>query len=581
NGFVKTYYFTTSENHDYTDFDDACFGNDFDDSAWQNAVLAAPLETEYLQTNCPCDAEMQEIPFEFLGEKNGEKVYRCAKNISGYPVIRLHAKRGETVKIAFDETINPDFSFSNKEDPTHTFMQTMEIVADGQERIVRPQFTWFGFQYFKIKGEATPEKVVFVYSAVEETGKFSSDQKTLDWIYRAYVDSQLGNMHAGIPSDCPHFERRGYTGDGQLAAPAAMKTIGAEAFYRKWIEDISDSQDRISGHAQYVVPLHYGGGGPGGWGCAIVEVPYQYYKHYGDIAPFKKMYAQMLHWFDFMQNHSENGIVTSDIPGNWCLGEWVTPEPVTIPEGFVNTYFYIRSMQRCLELLPVIGATQDESALTERIEACKKAMNTAFFNAQTESYADGVQGADAFALDIGLGTEKTLQNLVERYTALGHFDTGIFGTEILPRVLFEKGYGNLALQLLITDHPTSFESWRKQGLTTLGENWPSSPFQRSYNHPMFGAVVSHFYTYLLGIRQKPTAGGYTEISIDPCFCEKLNTVSGSMMTANGKLTVSYKKQNGGVQVEIDLPSETKARLTVGEKTFALKNGKNSISAENY
>ncbi|MCQ2449102.1 MAG: alpha-L-rhamnosidase N-terminal domain-containing protein, partial [Clostridia bacterium] len=73
-GFVKTYYFTTSENHDYTDFDDACFGNDFDDSAWQNAVLAAPLETEYLQTNCPCDAEMQEIPFEFLDEKNGEKV---------------------------------------------------------------------------------------------------------------------------------------------------------------------------------------------------------------------------------------------------------------------------------------------------------------------------------------------------------------------------------------------------------------------------------------------------------------------------------------------------------------------------
>ena len=28
----------------------------------------------------------------------------------------------------------------------------------------------------------------------------------------------LCNMHTGHPSDCPHLERRGYTGDGQLTA---------------------------------------------------------------------------------------------------------------------------------------------------------------------------------------------------------------------------------------------------------------------------------------------------------------------------------------------------------------------------
>ena len=85
-------------------------------------------------------------------------------------------------------------------------------------------------------------------------------------------------MHTGIPSDCPHIERRGYTGDGQLVCRAAMDVLDAKDFYRKWIEDIADCQDRLTGHVQYTAPYIRSGGGPGGWGGAACIVPWRYYE---------------------------------------------------------------------------------------------------------------------------------------------------------------------------------------------------------------------------------------------------------------------------------------------------------------
>ena len=43
-----------------------------------------------------------------------------------------------------------------------------------------------------------------------------------------------------------------------------------------------------------------------------------------------------------------------------------------------------------------------------------------------------------FAIDIGLGGERAFNNIKKKYDAADAFDTGIFGTDILTRVLFER-----------------------------------------------------------------------------------------------------------------------------------------------
>jgi len=75
--------------------------------------------------------------------------------------------------------------------------------------------------------------------------RFTSSSPELNWLFDAYIRPQPDNMHGGVPSDCPHRERLGYIGDGQITAPAAMALLDTKDFYRKWIRDIFDSQDQL------------------------------------------------------------------------------------------------------------------------------------------------------------------------------------------------------------------------------------------------------------------------------------------------------------------------------------------------
>ena len=118
-----------------------------------------------------------------------------------------------------------------------------------------------------------------------------------------------------------------------------------------------------------------------------------------------------------------------------------------------------------------------------------------------------VQGANSFAVDLGLGTENTYKNMVSYYKKLGYYDTGIFATDIVTRTLFENGDSDLAIDLLTHDGDQGFEHWRKNGATTFHEYWDSNR-SRSHSHPMFGAPVAYLFEYLLGIKQEEGTAGY-------------------------------------------------------------------------
>ena len=81
----------------------------------------------------------------------------------------------------------------------------------------------------------------------------------------------------------------GAAGDGQLCAETAMLLLDCREFYRKWLGDIADCQCKKSGHVQHTAPLMGGGGGPGGWGCAIVLVPWAYYLQFGEKEMLEKI----------------------------------------------------------------------------------------------------------------------------------------------------------------------------------------------------------------------------------------------------------------------------------------------------
>lgn len=536
------------ESHDYSVWSDGYLVPDFDDSAWRSAVNATPVDTEYYIGACPPDRVTERLSPTLLHKGDGFTLWDAGKNIAGFPTLLCEAD-GDLC-VTFSEELLADGTL----DPKHAHGQEFRVTDAKAGQTVSPDFTWMGFRYLKIEGAARPTEICVAHTDVAVISSFESDDETLNWIYKTYINTQLCNMHGGIPSDCPHIERRGYTGDGQLTCRAAMKTLDMKDFYRKWIADISDCQDRMSGHVQYTAPYTHSGGGPGGWGCAIVILPYEYMKHYGDDSLARKLYPQMLRYFDYLEAHSEGDFITSDREGEWCLGDWCTPDAVLLPPPFVNNYFYVVSMERVIEMARLFGHEEDIPMLEKRIEARKQAIRTAYLTPEQFSFLEGAQGADGFALDIGLGNQKTVDGFIKRYESLGYYDTGIFGTDIVTRLLFEMGRGDLARRLLTAHAPHGFGAWKKDGATTFREYWGTS---RSHSHPMFGAVVSYLFEYVLGIRQKADSYGYDKIRIDPCGAV---SAGGYLTTPHGTVAVSYQKAENGAHLTVTLPQGVEAEI---------------------
>ncbi len=472
-------------------------GYDFTDVAWrsdqlQNADIAEAPAAILCKQECPSDKVIRTIKPTVLFRKGDYAIYDLGENVSGYPLVEFNGtQRDEVVSLRFAEVLDEDGALDFCSTGGNDRIQREAYIYDGEAKSAHQHFTWHACRYFDVLGTAQIREFMVVHTDLKQKAFFKSSEPVLQWIFDSFIRTQLNNSHCCIPSDCPHRERLGYTGDGQLASNAVMDCFEAEGFYRKWMQDIADSQDIYNGHVQHTAPFYGGGGGPGGWGGAIVFVPYNFYKHYEDKAVIKKYYPNMLAYLDYMDKHSENGLVVREEKDGWCLGDWCSPKNRNlIPPEFVNTYFYIKAINCVIEIGQILN--QDISELFAKKENVTAAFLNAYFDENTGTFCHSLEAADAYAYDLELGDERTLNAVVTKYTALGEFDSGIFGTNLIVSVLCNNGYKNIAKMLLTSKKENTFYNMMVHGATTLWENWEGS---ESHNHPMFGAVVEHLLKY--------------------------------------------------------------------------------------
>lgn len=210
--------------------------------------------------------------------------------------------------------------------------------------------------------------------------------------------------------------------------------------------------------------------------------------------------------------------------------------------------------------------------LEKRIEEKKQAILSAYYSPQTGSFIGDAQGANSFAVDIGLGGERAFNNTKKKYDAADAFDTGIFGTDILTRVLFERGCADTAFRLLTSTGKGSFYNMKKQGATTIWENWDG---ERSHSHPMFGAVTRYLFSFILGITQEKNSAGYEKIVIAPQIPDGLNRASGHITTVRGEIAVSFIRTEREMDFYVTVPQ--KSWFTYGSDCeYELWEGENHI-----
>lgn len=473
----------------YYDFSDASYSTE----SWKTPeIISAPVSVLNEADFTP-DRIVRKLKPKCIYKKGDYAIYDVGENVAGYPVISFieDAYTGESCTIRFAEELNEDGGLAFHSAGGEFRMQKDTFIYDNKCKEFHPQFTWHGARYFDVLGRVNVKEYRVVHTDLKPIVKFKSSNETLQWIFDSYIRTQNSNIHGCIPSDCPHRERLGYTGDGQLTANVVMTCFDAESMYRKWIRDIADCQDIFNGHVQHTAPFYGGGGGPGGWGGAMVIVPYAFYKHYGDKELLESYYPNMLRYLDYLESHSEKGLVVREEKGGWCLGDWCSPKDRNlISEPFVNTYFYLKTLKMTMEIADVIGKPNKE--LKTRYEKVKKAFLDKYYDKKTCTFYKSAEAADAYGFDLGFGNEKTLKAIVDKYEKLGEFDTGIFGTDILIRTLCENGHKDLAFKLLTSEKENTFYNMKKHGATTLWENWDGA---HSHSHPMFGAVVEYLVKY--------------------------------------------------------------------------------------
>lgn len=532
------------------------------------AVLQAPEAELTLQT-CPSDRIIRTITPVLLSKNGDTAIYDAGENISGRVSILTKGLPGEQVSLVFSEELSPDgrLDFTSTGSDYICASDRMQIQSDtficGESALrMAPEFVWHAFRYFSVTGPGSDPIVEVIHTDVPVTSAFRCDHEGLNWLYDAFIRTALDNMHGSIPSDCPHRERLGYTGDGQATAESLMLLTDSRAFYRKWIQDILDCQDILSGHIQHTAPLMGGGGGPGGWGSAIVIVPYRYFRCFGDTDLPETCYPHMAKWVSYMEKHSKNGLVVREEEGGWCLGDWAMPGKPIIPEPFVNSCFFVKCLDMLAEMAGALGKTDDVPLWQEKSSLVRTALVREYYDAGTGSFCGGVQGADAYALDLRLVDDpRTIENLDAKYRALGCFDTGFLGTDILIDVLLRHGRINTAFNLLTTEKDGGFMWMKRVGATTIWEyidekqGWPCS-----HNHPMYGAVTRQLFTRFLGIRQPDSGCGYHALVIAPVIPDGLNFAEGYLTLPCGKVAAAWTRKDNAIELQIEIPAGTSAQL---------------------
>lgn len=526
----------------------------FNDSAWEHVVEVTPPSGKIKAQMSAPDRVIQTIrPVKITETDRKEYFYDLGKMISGWVKLRIEGSSGDTIKLRYFE------------EPGKSYGQTDTYILNGNDvEIWEPRFTWHAFRYVEVSGSKSELKIEniegqVVNTDVRQSGNFICSDTLLNQIQKIYKATQLGNLHGGIPSDCPHRERRGYTGDGQISAKSAIYSFNMAAFYTKWLNDIGDAQNHQTGYVPNTAPYQDGGGGTA-WGAAYVIIPWYLYQYYGDVRILQEHYNGMKHWVEYMNNSlDKNGILA-----NQGLGEWVPPDVVEIPEDFVNTCYYYH----CCRLMGKISHVLDKSGEAGFYE--NLASNAAdviyknWFDKSGPNFSIGRQGANELALGLEIARQQdkqsVFQNLVENVMKNKiHFDTGILATPLLLEILTENGRADLAHTLMSQRDFPSFGHMIENDATTIWETWQGD---MSHSHPMFGSVTAWFYQYLAGISPVDKYPGFKQFQIKPFPVASLGFVEAVYPCPYGRIESGWEWNDDDFQLTVKIPANTSAIVHV-------------------
>lgn len=507
-------------------------------------------------------------------KQNGVIEYDFGKNHTGSLYLKVRGKKDDKLTVRYyenkkDGVLDPLSSrwdaYKDGIELIDYLDQTSEYVLSGEIDEIKPVYHWNCYRYATVECADRVEILTveshFIAADVKENMAFDCSEPIVKKMHDAFVLTQKDNMHCGVPSDCPSREKLPYTGDGQIVCESTSYCFDAENFYRKWLDDIIDSQGK-NGFVAYTAPIIAGGGGYW-WSNALVVVPLILYKTTGDKEILRHAHAPCKRLIDYYETTHGGDYIVNKSFLRWFLGEWCTPDSIQINRFFVNTLAAFFAASGVEEICRILGDTDGEQKCVLLKDNFKAAINRNYFDRETASYLGGIQGANAMPLLYDIVEdeyrEKLKQNIRSQYDATGLFDTGIIMTPALLDCLASMGEYELCYKLLTGTGEPSFWNMLK-GETTLVECWTKRENcgRVSHCHPMFGSVLAWVYKNIAGVDLTGLCCG--EIEFSPKLIKKIACAKMVKETTYGVVKSEYKTDGGNFEYRLVVPFGVNAKV---------------------
>lgn len=546
----------------------------FDDSAWTPAMACAgPGGVLEEQTSPPCRVMTRVPTLTVTPLGAGKALFDLGQNIAGWARLRLSGPAGTEITLRYAERLDADGQLDAKHIGCFVKsgdFQTDRYILKGEgEESWAPQFTYHGFRWVEVSGlpgEATRRMITgeVVRTSFAEAGRFESSDQTLNALQTCTRWAFIGNF-VGIPTDCPHREKNGWTGDAQLAAETGLWNYQAAGSYAQWLDTMADTQ-RPSGQFPGIVPSagwgYNWGSGPA-WDSAYILIPWYMYLFTGELDTARKHLDGMCRYLDYCADMSDGHIADFGL-GDWCSVKGKKPASSALTSsGYV--YVCARTVARFAALL---GQDAEASARREQAAAIRSAVNATFYRGDG-LYDDGAPTALACAVYQGLVADSeraaTVARLAAHIAALdAKADFGILGAKYIPRVLAEHGHLALAYRLITQPEQPGWAWWLSQGATTLWEDWYG---ETSRNHIMFGDISAWMYQYLAGIAPDPERPGFAHLHLAPRTVPGLGWVKARHLSPHGRIGSEWHHEaDGSVVYTLIVPDGVTADLSLADGT---------------
>ncbi len=563
-----------------------------------------------------------------VSTQNTDKIQLCkgqavildfGQNVVGWTRFKVRGKAGNRLRMRFTEMLNDtgdknrgndgpggSLYLANLRSAKAQLYYTLAGKEDGEE--YQPSTTFFGFRYCEILPSDDLEILSIeaqpISSSTDDTGSFATSNPLVNQLYSNITWGQRGNL-LSVPTDCPQRdERLGWTADTQIFSHTAMYIADTESFYRKWMQDMRDSQNSNGAYPD-VAPHNWVGFGNSAWADAGIVVPWNIYMMYGDKEVLRENFTSMEKYMNWLATQTGDGYKYQG--AGLAYGDWLSF--VNTETRYVSVAYYAYDAQLMAKMARALSTSNNDTYATkaksyERLyENIRSEFRTRYISPTIRQTS---QTAYLLALQFNLLSSDAEQNTFKTRLAQAirnnkyTLNTGFVGTGIINPTLSRFGLTDYAYDLLLQRNCPSWLYSVDQGATTIWERWNSytiesgfgDPGMNSFNHYAYGAVGEWMYRYMLGIEADEQEPGFHHFILQPQPDRRtilpkgqtlITSASGSYRSRYGEISSAWSAPDKKSLVyDCTVPANTTATLQLpvaSEDVVMMESGMPAREAE--